>query len=122
MLEQLIKDLIAALNANTAAQGGKAPAADAGSTGSADTSTTKAAGKGKTTAKTGPTREEMAAALTEVKDTLGAAEAKSIISGLGVTKMVDIPDEKIAAAFKLAKSKLEAAAAAAAGGEDGDDI
>lgn len=103
-----IKALIAALGAagsvSTASTG---TAADAGTT-----STAKSTGKGtKTKADTkpaGPSREEMVAALTEVKEKFGAAEAKAIITKVGAAKMAEIADDKIGTAFTLAKSKLEA--------------
>jgi ABC-type oligopeptide transport system substrate-binding subunit len=102
-----IKALIAALGA---ASTGTASAA---STGTADTGTAKTTGKGKTKTaeKTGPTREEMVAALTEVKEKFGAAEAKAIITKVGAAKMAEIADDKIQSAFTLAKAKLEAASA-----------
>ena len=102
-----IKALIAALGA---ASTGTASAA---STGTADTGTAKTTGKGKTKTaeKTGPTREEMVAALTEVKEKFGAAEAKAIITKVGAAKMAEIADDKIGSAFTLAKAKLEAASA-----------
>jgi ABC-type oligopeptide transport system substrate-binding subunit len=102
-----IKALIAALGA---ASTGTASAA---STGTADTGTAKTTGKGKTKTaeKTGPTREEMVAALTEVKEKFGAAEAKAIITKVGAATMADIADDKIQSAFTLAKAKLEAASA-----------
>jgi hypothetical protein len=111
-----IKALIAALGAagsvSTASTGTAGTAADAGTT----TKTTGAKGKGKTTEKTGPSREEMVAALTEVKEKFGAAEAKAIITKVGAGKMAEIADDKIGTAFTLAKSKLEAST-----GDDGDD-
>jgi ABC-type oligopeptide transport system substrate-binding subunit len=102
-----IKALIAALGA---ASTGTASAA---STGTADTGTAKTTGKGKTKTaeKAGPTREEMVAALTEVKEKFGAAEAKAIITKVGAAKMAEIADDKIQSAFTLAKAKLEAASA-----------
>jgi hypothetical protein len=111
-----MKQLIAALAAaGTVSSASTGTAADAG--------TTKTTGKGgkttKTTEKTGPTREEMVAALTEVKEKFSAADAKAIISKVGATKMAEIADDKIGAAFTLAKAKLEAADAG--GDDDGDD-
>lgn len=117
MIEQLIKELIAALNANTAAQGGAAAAStDAGA--ATTTKTTGKAGAKTKTTPPGPTREEMVASLTEVKEKFGAAEAKAIITKVGAAKMADIADDKIGTAFTLAKAKLEADAAA---GDDDDD-
>lgn len=113
-IETLLSDLIAAVNANTAALGGKASAASTATASTDAGAATKGTrGKGKTgdaaeAKKSGPTREEMTAALTEVKDRFGAAEAKAIIQKVGAAKMVDIAEDKIEAAFKLAKAKLEA--------------
>lgn len=122
MIEQLIKDLIAALNANTAAQGGTAAAAstDAGTTTGTKTAGAKAGAKGKAADKpAGPSREEMVAALTEVKEKFGAAEAKAIITKVGADKMANIDDAKIGTAFTLAKAKLEAADDDTGGDDDG---
>lgn len=103
-----IKALIAALGA--ASTGGASAAAD---TGTASTTAGKTGTRGKKDAdkKAGPTREEMVAALTEVKEKFGAAEAKAIISKVGAAKMAEIADDKIQSAFTLAKAKLEASAA-----------
>lgn len=123
MIEQLIKDLIAALNANTAAQGGTAAAAstDAGTTTGTKTAGAKAGAKGGKAADkpAGPSREEMVAALTEVKEKFGAAEAKAIITKVGADKMANIDDAKIGTAFTLAKAKLEAADDDTGGDDDG---
>lgn len=103
-----IKALVAALAAGgsvSAASTGTGTAADAGTTG------TKTTGKGKTKPPAGPSREEMVAALTEVKEKFGAAEAKAIITKVGAGKMAEIADDKIGTAFTLAKAKLEADAA-----------
>jgi hypothetical protein len=125
MIEALIKELIAALNANTAAHGGNAAgevtstAADTAAT--AATTTTKGAGKttGKTTTKTttpkGPSREEVVALLTKIKDEHGAAEAKPLVALAGVVKMAEIPDDKLKLVFDAATKYLEPAA------EDGED-
>jgi hypothetical protein len=112
-IEQLLTDVNTNLKALVAAlaAGGSVSAA---STGTADTGTAKTTGtkgKGKTAEKTGPTREEMVAALTEVKEKFGAAEAKAIITKVGAAKMAEIADDKISSAFTLAKTKLEAASA-----------
>ena len=117
--------LTAALLANTAAlekaNGGAA------TTSTADAATTTTAGKttgktaGKTTSKAkGATREQLVAALTEVKEKFGAAEAKSIIAKLGAAKMADIADDKLDEGFKAAQAKLAASEEEDEG--DGDDI
>jgi hypothetical protein len=105
-----MKQLIAALAAaGTVSAASTGTAADAGAATTTKTSTAK--GKTKTAEKAGPTREEMVAALTEVKEKFGAAEAKAIISKAGAAKMAEIADDKIAATFTLAKAKLEASSA-----------
>ena len=111
-----ITALIAALNANTAALTGNAavdtPAATADK---ATSTTTKAPKTNKTTAPKGPSREEVVALLTKIKDERGAAEAKPLIEAAGVKRMAEIPDDKL-------KSVFEAATALLAGGDDaGDD-
>lgn len=120
-LEQLLQGVIEALNANTAAL----QAANGGAAASTGTAATGAKAGAKAGAKTktdtkpaGPSREEMVAALTEVKEKFGAAEAKAIITKVGAAKMAEIADDKIGTAFTLAKAKLDADAA---GGDDDDD-
>lgn len=120
-IEVLIQSLIEALNANTAALTGGA-AASTTSTAAADTAKTTTAAGGKTTkpktttAPKGPSREEVVALLTKIKDERGAAEAKPLIEAAGVKKMAEIPDDKL-------KSVFDAATALLAGGADdsGDD-
>ena len=122
-IEVLIQSLIEALNANTAALTGGA-AASTTSTAAADTAktTTTTAAGGKTTkpktttAPKGPSREEVVALLTKIKDERGAAEARPLIEAAGVKKMAEIPDDKL-------KSVFDAATALLAGGADdsGDD-
>jgi hypothetical protein len=105
-----MKQLIAALAAaGTVSAASTGTAADAGTATTTKTSTAK--GKTKTAEKSGPTREEMVAALTEVKEKFGAAEAKAIITKVGAAKMAEIADDKIGSAFTLAKAKLEASSA-----------
>lgn len=120
-LEQKIEALTAAIEANTAAllkSGGK-PAA-AAKTDSDDAE--KPAAAAKKTAKPAKvesehTREEMQAALGELKEATDAATAKAVISKHGgVAKMAEIPDDKIDAVYEAAKKALEDAA----GGEDED--
>lgn len=123
-LEQLLQGVIEALNANTAAL--QAAGGGAATTTGTTTKTTGTGTKttGKTSTKTadkpaGPTREEMVAALTEVKEKFGAAEAKAIITKVGAEKMAGIEDAKIGTAFTLAKAKLEAADDDTGGDDDG---
>jgi hypothetical protein len=119
MIEQLIKDLIAALNANTAAHMGAASTTSTAT--AAETKTEaktegKAAAAGKGAGKAaaakkdepkGPTVEEMQAALGKVKEEQGAAAAKAIISEFaGVAKMAEIPTDKVKAVFDAATAAL----------------
>lgn len=112
-LEQALAANTAALIAMTAALTAAGSVTTA-STGTAATGETKAAaGKGKAnTTKAepkGPSVEEMQAALNEVKEKFGAAEAKSIITDVGgAKKMAEIPEAKIKAVFEAAKARLEA--------------
>jgi hypothetical protein len=54
-------------------------------------------------------REEMVAALNEVKEAKGADAAKGIIRDTGgVAKMAEIPDNKIDAVYEAAKKAMEA--------------
>ena len=112
-IETLIQNLNAALNANTAALGGAAAstdnvAADAAATATTGKTTgkTTTTGKGKTTAPKGPTREEVVALLTKIKDEQGAAEAKPLVALAGVAKMAEIPDDKLKLVFDAATKKL----------------
>jgi hypothetical protein len=100
-LEDKIEALTKAVEASTAAltAGGAAPAA----------TTTAKAGKTKTTETTAPTttREEMVAALNEVKEKKGVSDAKALIKDVGkADKMADISDKLIDAVFKAAQAKL----------------
>jgi hypothetical protein len=109
-LEQNIAELNTNIKALVAAMaaGGVASSASTG-TAAAETSTGKTTTTGKGKAKdTAPkvSREEMVAALTEVKDKFGAAEAKAIIEATGAKKMAEVPDNKIASAFTAAQAKL----------------
>lgn len=115
-LELAIKELTAAVIANTAAQGGA-------TVNSTSTAETKPAGKAKPGPKAeapkGPTREDLVALLTEVKEKLGAAEAKAIIAKLGAAKMAEIGDDMIGKGFKLATDKLAAENEEPAAEDDG---
>jgi hypothetical protein len=56
------------------------------------------------------TREEMQAALVELREKVDAASAKAVISDAGgVAKMADIPDDKIDAVYEAAKAKIDEA-------------
>ena len=115
-IEALLTAVIAALEANTAALNGKAAAAPAAA-GTAKAGTTKPAAK--PAAPKGPSRDEMVAVITEVKEKLGSAAAKEIIADTGVTKMAEIPDAKIKSAFDAATALLNAPADAADPEDDG---
>lgn len=119
-IEKLIEANTAALVALTAAltAAGTVSAASTGTASTGDTASTDkpastgkgAAGKGKgaAAAPKGPTVEEMQAAVNEVKEKFGTAEAKAIIEGAGgVKKMAEIPEAKYKAVFDAAKAKLE---------------
>lgn len=112
-LEQKIEALTVAVEALTAAMKGGAPAAGKAATPApAAAKTTKAEYKAEHTA------DQMKAALTKVKETLGTGEAKAIIKDVGkADKMADITDPKlIDACYKAATAKLEEQS----GGDDDD--
>lgn len=55
------------------------------------------------------TKEEMVAALTELRDTKGKDAAKAVIKDVGgVEKMADIPDDKTDAVYEAAKAAMTA--------------
>lgn len=130
MIENLIRALIASLDANTAAHGGAVPAdstgaGEAAAPAAAETktaSTTKPAGKGKgaAAAPKGPKREEVVALLTKIKDDHGTTDAKKVLAGVcgDEVKMAQIPDESLKAVFDAATEFL---AKAAGSGDDDDD-
>lgn len=113
-LEDAILKLVAATEANTAAvlaAGGSAAAAPA-----AAPAADKAAGKGKKTetaaapAPAAPkiTRDEVNAALEQVREKFGVEEAKKIISGEGkAPKRADIAEENFKAVYDACKAKME---------------
>jgi len=56
------------------------------------------------------TRDEMQAAVTELKEATDSATAKGVIKNVGgVDKMADIPEDKIDAVYDAAKAAIEAA-------------
>ena len=113
-LEQKIEELTAAVTALTAAmKGGAAPAAakaekasDAKAEKASDAKAEKAAGY-----EAKHSREEMQAALGEVKEKCGTPAAKAIIKDVGgVDKMAEITDPKVIdKVYDAAKAKLEEA-------------
>lgn len=112
-LEDAILKLVAATEANTAAvlAAGGSPAAAPAAAPAAD----KAAGKGKKTetpaaAPAAPkiTRDEVNAALEQVREKFGVEEAKKIISGEGkAPKRADIAEENFKAVYDACKAKME---------------
>lgn len=121
-MEQLIKDLIAALNANTAAvSGGVATTSD-----KAETTTTAAKGKGKkadTTeaAKPEHSQEEVTAALVKIKDDFGIEHARAVMKKHKYDKMGDIKPEHFDAIFNEAE-KLHAELTEEADAGEGDGL
>lgn len=107
-IEKALADLTAAVEANTAAvlgKGGTAATTDKPAKATADkpakATTKKPASE--------HTREEMQAALAELKKEKGAPVAKEVISEHGgVEKMAEIPDDKIDAVYEAAVAAKEA--------------
>lgn len=124
MIEQLIKDLIEALNANTAALAGGSP-----TTTSIATTVEKPASKGKSTkgkaeaeadAKPEHTQEEVTAALVKIKDDFGIGSAREILKKWRYEKMGDIKPEHFDAIFAEAEKLHAGLTAEADAGEDDD--
>lgn len=119
-IETLIQNLINAVEANTAALGGAAASTGETNTAAAAADTkpaTKPAAK--PAAKKGPSREEMVAVLTEVKEKLGTDAGKALVKLSGVEKMAAIPDDKIKVVYDAAVKKLAAPAEEEAAEDDG---
>lgn len=109
-LEQKIEELTAAVTALTAAmKGGAAPAAAPAAAKAEKASGAKAEKAAGYEAK--HSREEMQAALGEVKEKCGTPAAKAIIKDVGgVDKMAEITDPKVIdKVYDAAKAKLEEA-------------
>lgn len=106
-LEQKIEALTAAVEALTVAMkaGGAASSSADKPTGTKTTKTTKAEYVPQ------HSKEEMQAAMAEVKDKLGVAKAKEIRGEVGkADKLADITDPKVIdAVYEAAKAALEAA-------------
>lgn len=95
-IETLLTNLTAAIEANTAAMLKSGGAAAAG----------KTTGEKKTAEKKGPTREEMEAALSAVKEKHGTKAAKEIIADVGkAAKMAEIEEANFKAVLDAAKAK-----------------
>lgn len=100
-----------ALTAAIVATAGLAPNTGTGETKAAAKAETKTATKAAAAAPKGPTKEEMIAVLTKLKEEQGAEVAKGIVKAQGgVVKMSDIPEAKFKAVFDAAKKALEGAA------------
>lgn len=102
MIEQLIKDLIEALKANTAAISGGVVVA-------AETTTTATKGKGKKAdateaAKPEHSQEEVTAALIKIKDDFGIEHARAVMKKHKYEKMGDIKPEHFDAIFAEAEA------------------
>lgn len=116
-IEDAILKLAAALEANTAAvlaSGGTAAAAPATAP-AAEKTTGKGKGKADApaTAPAAPkiTRDEVNAALEQVREKFGVEEAKAIISGAGkAPKRADIAEENFAAVMAACAEKMQASA------------
>jgi hypothetical protein len=107
-LEQKIEELTAAVTALTAAMkaGGAAPASAKATKAEKPAAAEKPAGY-----EAKHSREEMQAALGEVKEKCGTPAAKAIIKDVGgVDKMAEITDPKVIdKVYEAAKAKLEEA-------------
>ena len=101
-LEQAIQALTAAVEANTAALNG------AGASKPAATTSTKAEKPAADAYTPKHSKEEMTAALNEVKERFGTPVAKAIVTDVGnAAKMAEITDPKlIDACYDAAKAKL----------------
>ena len=111
-IEDAILKLAAALEANTAAvlaSGGTAASAPAAE----KTTKTKAKAEAPAAAPAAPkvTRDEVNAALEQVKEKFGVEEAKAIISGAGkAPKRADIAEDNFAAVIAACAAKMESSA------------
>lgn len=121
-IEQALADLTAAVQANTealkamATGGASAPAKEAAPTKSPKADKAQAGNKGDSSATAAEpskggkySKEQMTAALSEVKEKLGVSAAKELIKNVGkAEKMADITDpERIDETYEAAKAKLE---------------
>lgn len=106
-IETLITDLIAAINANTAALK-SAPVAEKPAKAAEAAPTPAPEEKKKPEPNKQRSGEEITAALNELKDKFGAAHAKGVITGLGFTKLAELLQDgtKNDAAYDAAKAKF----------------
>lgn len=120
-IETKIDELIAALNANTAALKGagtgetKAAAAEtkaaAAETKAEKTTKSKSEKAEKAEkAKSTHTKAEMHAAVNEVKEQFGTKVAKELIASVGFEKLAEVTDDKVDELYLAAKAKLEGGA------------
>lgn len=122
-IEQAIAANTAALIAMTAAftAGGGAVAAVGAVAADTKPATTKPATTKPATTKPatkpkGPTREDMIAVLTKLKEQEGSEAAKAIVAKTGAAKMAQIEDDQVENAFNWATAAL--AGEEVAGGDD----
>lgn len=112
-IEKLLADLIAALEANTAALEGAAGSSKTSSSSSSKGKTETASGKGKTSSKgksEGVSQDDMNAALLKLKDDYGIEHAKKVMKKHGFAKMAEITEDKYAVVLKDATKAYEALA------------
>lgn len=113
-IETKIDELIAALNANTAALKGagtgetKAAAAETKAEKTTKSKSEKAEKAEK--AKSTHTKAEMHAAVNEVKEQFGTKVAKELIASVGFEKLAEVTDDKVDELYLAAKAKLEGGA------------
>lgn len=115
-IESKIDDLIAALNANTAALTGGAKASTTSEAKAEKAEKPKATKeKAADKPKSKYTKAEMQAAVNEVKEQKGTKVAKDLIKDAGFDKLADVTDDKIDELYLAAKAAL------GEGEESGDD-
>lgn len=126
MIEQLIQQLIEALNANTAAQTGNSAVANTSATtptattaGAKPTKTAKPA-KAEAEAKPEHSQEEVTAALIKIKDDFGIDAARAILKKYKYDKMGDIKPEHFDVVFAEAETAHATLTAEADGANDDD--
>jgi hypothetical protein len=99
-IENALQALTVAVEANTAALKGGAPAAATG-----DKPTTKA--RGKAGVKPSHSRSELVAVMSELREAQGASVAKAMIKEVGGSdKLADVPDANVDALFEAGKKAL----------------
>ena len=113
-IEDAILKLAAALEANTAAvlaSAGTAAAAPTAEKATKGTKGTKAEAPAPAPAAPKVTRDEVNAALEQVKEKFGVEEAKAIIAGAGkAPKRADIAEDNFAAVIAACAAKMESSA------------